>query len=253
MFSRSFAVLVTVATLLSGCAGQTSPSVGLVAFETVTTKEMVTPRGKTIDRAYSMGSGAQWNADYVVTARHVLLDASQGRAEFECNTGCDLKFVQRAATSGIPSWRERTRGESLAAVGYTIKPDATDPGRVTRRKVVANGFDADIATRTTVDGNNWLMLARMDTVNGMSGGPLYGADGNIVGILTGSTMLKRESGFYYDADGNQVAPAPQSADAVTEGKLLAYAVYIPYSMIHEQWQRFASSSPSTLTASVERN
>lgn len=242
-------ILVALTTLV-GCANQqNSNEINFVRFAAEQKNVTETPKGRIVSYDYFMGSGVSWNEDYVVTAKHVVVNPLSGQTEYVCNNGCDLKFVRRKADGQVPQWRERQNNEPLSAIGATIELNKMNPQKVNRKVIVAKGRDVDITTQTYANADSWVFLARMDTVQGMSGGPLYGEDKNVVGILTGTVKLRQQNGVLYTEAGEKALDLGEKSDPSIEGKMVAYAIYIPYSMIKEQWQSFQAQKMKMAQAS----
>ena len=243
-------VTFVILAALVGCANQqNSNEINFVRFAAEQKNVTETPKGNRVSYNHFMGSGVSWNEDYVVTAKHVVVNPLSGRTEYVCNNGCDLKFVRRKADGQVPQWRERQKNEPLSAIGATIELNKINPQKVNRKVIVANGRDVDIATKTSANADNWVFLARMDIAHGMSGGPLYGIDKKVVGILTGTAMLRQYNGVLYSENGEKVMDLGEKSDPSIEGKMVAYAIYIPYSMIKEQWQNFQAQKMKMAQAS----
>lgn len=153
------------------------------------------------DTLNEFGSGAQWNEDYVVTAKHV---AFVKNSAYKCREGCDIQFVKRKAYSGVPVWRNVVPLEQLTFVG-------TDQSNQLQQKT---GFDIDKKAITTVNRAIPVRLVATPTVVGMSGGPAYAKDGSVVGILTGG---------------------------VTDANSTEFAVMIPYEIIQAEWVKFQAT------------
>ena len=147
------------------------------------------------------GSGAQWNADYVVTAKHVNFVENSA---YLCKTGCDLQFVKRKSAGAVPVWRDVVSLEKLTFVGI----DKTD---TLQNK---SGVDLNIITKTDANSSINIRLVSTPTLGGMSGGPAYGKDGSVVGILTGGVSM----------------------DGANE-----QAVMVPYEVIKAEWLKFQST------------
>lgn len=167
------------------------------------------------EQVYAVGSGIQWNQDYVVSAKHVGVTYLNGTPEYTCDTGCDLQFIRRSADdNNVPQWRSPVANEALTAVGMTLEVDDLNPQKVRRVSVAKQGVDVNIVVQTESNGNNDVRLARITTQSGMSGGPIYGADNKVVGMLTSTVNYSYQ------------------------GKVQPMAVYLPYDLVKMQWEHF---------------
>lgn len=159
------------------------------------------------------GSGIQWNEDYVVTAKHV--DFVENSA-YKCGDECEIQFVKRKAKGPVPVWREVVTNERMTFVGV-------DVSLKTRADV---GSDIDYAVYTSSNRASLSRLATNKTVGGMSGGPAYGDDGKVIGMLTGGVTNVQ-------VDGHR--------DKKLEGKGDDFSAYLPYSTIKAEWDKFQAT------------
>jgi hypothetical protein len=203
---KIFPLFAVVASLsLVGCA--TEPS-KYVEFEN-TTKFV---KNGTIYTKKDMASGIRWNNDYVVTAKHVTFAKD---IEYKSPGELDLQFVKNSGNNVIlPQWRERQAGESVSIVGVNQSG---------KTKIVT-GKDLDIYSE---QGNSINYLTTAVTVGGQSGGPVFGHDGKVIGMLVAITNGK-------DADGNK--------DQALANKGEQFSLYIPYSVIEAEWNKFQKKS-----------
>ncbi|MFF7710431.1 trypsin-like peptidase domain-containing protein [Pseudomonas sp. NPDC007930] len=157
-----------------------------------------------------MGSAVQWNEDYAVTVKHVpYLDGAvyQGRG--------DVQFFKHKASMPLPVWRQYSTGETLTAVGFSSL------------YVPVKGQGHALAALVRLDAQDGVFYATHDgpTAKGMSGGPVFGDDGDVVGInvayLTESDLaqLKRQD----------LAHQPR------------VSIFMPYNEIAKEWRRFQAS------------
>jgi hypothetical protein len=173
----------------------------LITFQKKTETVVVENGKKFKDTVNSHGSGAQWNADYVVTAKHVNFVENSA---YVCKMGCDLQFVKRKATGSFPVWRDVVALEKITFVG------------IDQNNSLQNKSGRDLNTVTSTDTNSAITVRLVDTqtLGGMSGGPAYAEDGSVVGILTGSVSI----------------------DGVN-----AQAVMVPYDVIKAEWLKFQAT------------
>ncbi len=165
----------------------------LVNFEH---KEKKFSKGELITTS-SLGGGIQWNEDYVVTAAHVKVDPKDGVVEYVCSD-CDIQFVRKKG-SHVATWRETIPFEELFSAGSTLE---VKRNRAVERKIVVSGYDIFMETPSSENSNYLFHMAALDTVIGMSGGPVYGKDNKVVGMLVAGTMIKKVGTTLYDEDNN---------------------------------------------------
>ncbi|MEG1348762.1 MAG: hypothetical protein RSD49_11995 [Hafnia sp.] len=159
------------------------------------------PFGKLLKQEQS-ASSIQWNSEYAVTAKHVtIVDTA-----YSCDSGCDLQFFKQKAQGPVPEWRDVTANEQIVASGWDTKLNtAIREGQDLNHPIIS---DSDKAVYFT---NNALV------VGGMSGGPVYGIDGKVLGMTVGVASL------------------------VHKGKKQKVSVYIPREVIQKQWDKFMAT------------
>ena len=113
-------------------------------------------------------SAIQWNEQYMVTAKHVDFLATPG---VDCPSGCDLQFV-RSRQDLNTQWREARELEAVTVVGVVA-----GEGLVERAGRVLPG------RRAIVPGGPTYQMLEAKISRGMSGGPVYGADGAVLGMV----------------------------------------------------------------------
>jgi hypothetical protein len=126
---------------------------------------------------FFVASSVQWNEDYAVSAKHTPFLRN---VAYTCSTGCDLVFIKRKADNNIPEWRHSVPNEKLTAYG-------TSPLYVPAK---TEGAAMETRLQKDVESNNkksieLYKLNNMASIMGMSGGPIYGEDGKVVGITLG--------------------------------------------------------------------
>lgn len=177
----SIGMLAIVSIVLAGCNGtvQFSSSNDAAGYKPIYS-------GFPLPYFY-VASSVQWNEDYIVTAQHTPL---LGKVAYRCSTGCDLVFIKRKATSKIPEWRHSAPNEKITAFGNS-------PMYMT---VKASGSTLKTRFEKYVENNNkktkeMYKINNIANLTGMSGGPIYGEDGKVVGITLGfiiKTLLPEE-------------------------------------------------------------
>lgn len=126
---------------------------------------------------FFVASSVQWNEDYAVSAKHTPFLRN---IAYTCSTGCDLVFIKRKADNNIPEWRHSVPYEKLIAYG-------TSPLYIpakTEGTSMATKLQKDVEVNNTKSIELY-KLNNMASMMGMSGGPIYGEDGKVVGITLG--------------------------------------------------------------------
>lgn len=184
-----------------------------VTFEK-TVEVLVIQNGQTVtDTQSRYGSGVQWNEDYVVTTKNV--DFADGSVQ-PCIKDCEIQFIKRKATAPVPDWRSHVVNERITFVG--IESEA--------RFRAEFGMDLNVKTYTESNTDMLVNVADNRIVSGMSGGPAYGLDGKVVGILTGSmdiTNLRNATHHNLSGRGEELS------------------VYLSYDDIQKEWEKFQQS------------
>lgn len=184
-----------------------------IAFEK-TVEVQVNQNGKMMKDSHSQyGSGVQWNEDYVVTTKNV--DFADGSVQ-PCIKACEIQFIKRKATAPVPDWRSHVVNERITFVGIESES----------RFRAEFGMDLNVKTYTETNTGTLLNVADNRIVSGMSGGPAYGLDGKVVGILTGSmdiTNLRNATHHNLTGRGDQLS------------------VYLSYDDIQKEWEKFQQS------------
>lgn len=203
MAAVKIVVLGLALSVLAGCNGMLRPAGPDEAFPGYFTVSSGVPAPYMFQ-----GSAVQWNRQYAVSAAHIPLLAD---VVHRCSTGCDLVFIRHDAESSLPKWRPTIVGEKLQTVGLspfmvTVKGSGTSKGP--RISLNRKGDSTPYA------------LNDAPVVQGMSGGPVYGADGAVVGMTIGM--------FLPDSP---LLPSLQNSDSLS--------VYVPYDIIQREWQLFS--------------
>lgn len=197
--------LLAACALISGCNGMSTAYV----TEPVQDQAFVVHAGGPL-ALVMMASAVQWNDEYAVTVKHlpyVSGSVFQGRG--------DVQFFRHKADQRAPLWRQYRPGESLMAVGYNsmyMKSEAR--GRALSAMVRLDAKDGGVMYGTH-DGT---------TVQGMSGGPVFAADGTVVGINVA----------YLEQDDLKRL---KRADLPVQEQV---SIFLPYAEISREWQRYSS-------------
>lgn len=143
----------------------------------------------------------QMNDEYAMTAKHI---STLKEHEYECSLGCDLVFFKHKNPkfeNGL--WRAPVIKEEVAQIGITHE------GGI----IIKMGEVTDEYTKPEKDSKFYNMSTTSKTVKGMSGGPVYGADGKIIGMTIGAPKDRTE---VKDVD----------------------SIFIPYEIIKLEWENF---------------
>lgn len=175
-------------------------------------------------QSYQLQGGAvQWNQEFAVTVAHIPYLPN---VVHSCSSGCDLVFFKHPAEGPLPTWRNVSAGESVTAVGSSpLSVDVKGEGTAKKSRVRLSDV-SDPTPYAVHDG---------PTIMGMSGGPVYGKDGAVVGMTIG--ML---------TDG-----LPRSGELSTSKRL---SIYLPYDIIRKEWGLYSArqSAMKVVTARTLR-
>ncbi|MGE8303774.1 MAG: trypsin-like peptidase domain-containing protein [Pseudomonas kermanshahensis] len=188
--------------LLSGCNGVPTSYVS----DPVYNQAFVVTSGAPLPLLL-MASAIQWNEDYAVTAKHTPFL----RNVVHEGLG-DVVFFKHKA-SEVPYWRQYVPGESVTAVGFnSLMIPVQGKGHALPSLVRLEG----------TPGSVFYSLHDGPMVKGMSGGPVFADDGQVVGI--------------------NIAFIPKNEiDARTRPDLAdkeRVSVFMSYSEIDKEWRRF---------------
>ncbi|MDE4539155.1 trypsin-like peptidase domain-containing protein [Pseudomonas sp. ITEM 17296] len=188
--------------LLSGCNGVPTSYVS----DPVYSQAFVVTSGAPLPLLL-MASAIQWNEDYAVTAKHTPFL----RNVVHEGLG-DVVFFKHKA-SKVPHWRQYVPGESVTAVGFnSLMIPVLGKGHALPSLVRLEG----------TPGSVFYSLHDGPMVKGMSGGPVFADDGQVVGI--------------------NIAFIPKNEiDARTRPDLAdkeRVSVFMSYSEIDKEWRRF---------------
>lgn len=156
---------------------------------------------------FFQGSAVQWNQDYAVTVRHIPLLPG---VVYRCSSGCDMVFIRHPAEGPIPQWRKPVPGEPVTAVGFSP----------VFMNLKGEGIAKSMRIKLDNSGDPTAYAAHNGPiVKGMSGGPVYGNDGAVLGITVG--ML--------------TGAAPVFGDLKAGERL---SLYLPYDVINREWEAY---------------
>lgn len=201
--------------LLVSCVA--SAEENYVKFEAVQTYE----EGNRVLTEHDYGSGVRWNKDYVVTAKHVSFAQD---SVYKCSENCDLQFVKREIVGNgvVPEWRESVAAENVTIIGNSVggKTVISKGQDINRYFYVAAG-KVESSPEKVGQENAVVYASTAQIVHGQSGGPVFGDDGKVVGMLIGKTILTGKDGEQYTV-----------------------SVYVPYSVIKTEWEKYQKKKES---------
>lgn len=210
---RPLKSLVAASLLLSGCNGMP------VAYvqDPVLDQAFVVHSGAPLPYVL-MGSAVQWNEDFAVTVKHIpYLSGTvfQGQA--------DVQFFRHKANS-VPAWRGYKPGEELTSVGFnSLYMSVKGTGQALPAMV-----RLDVKEGNVLYGTHNGALAK-----GMSGGPVFSADGKVVGINV--AFLTRDD-----------VSRLKRKDLLDQPRV---SIFLPYAEINREWSRYqASITPHSATS-----
>lgn len=208
----SFRVLiVSLSAFLAGCSGMPS----IAEHDSPITQAFVVHSGAPLPFVM-MGSAVQWNEDYAVTVKHVYYlpgAVYQGQG--------DVQFFKRKASGPLPHWGSYHPGEAVTAVGY----DSFYLPRTGRGQALSAMVRLDAK-----EGNVFYGTHDGALIKGMSGGPVLGDNGEVVGINVA----------YLTA-----AELSTTTRADLRGKERV-SVFLPYAQIKREWSRYIAQHRATV-------
>lgn len=206
--------LVAASVLLSGCNGMPVATNQDPIFNQAFVVHSGTPLPYVL-----MGTAVQWNEDYAVTVKHIpYLPGAvfQGRG--------DVQFFRHKANS-VPKWRGYQPGEALTSVGFnTLYMSVKGSGQALPAMVRLDAKEGNV-----LYGTHNGPLAK-----GMSGGPVFAADGQVVGINVA---------FLTQSD----VSALKRADLAGQPRV---SIFLPYAEISREWSRYLASVPASSATKV---
>ncbi|MBU4633460.1 S1C family serine protease [Pseudomonas chlororaphis] len=207
MASYKSAVLGVALIALSGCNGTLSR---------VASDEMLPGYFPVNSIAYLFQASAiQWNQHYAVSVAHIPLLTD---VVYRCSTGCDLVFLRHEADGALPIWRS-------AVVGETVKTVGKSPLLITVKGTGTHKASKARLGRT--DDDTVYALNDAPVAQGMSGGPVYGRDGAVLGMTVG--IFQAQSSLPSALKNNQRLSA-----------------YLPYEIIQREWRLFTERQADAL-------
>ena len=200
--TTKFAACLAICSALAGCNGIPTPFIN----DPVYSQFFVVNSGPPLPLMFQ-GSAVQWNADYAVTAKHIPFlwnVAHKGRG--------DLVFFKHKSDK-VPVWRQYVGGEAVTAAGLS-------PFLVP----VRSSGHAKVSRVTLLDFNDGVRygLSDMALVKGMSGGPVFGQDNQVVGINIGFIW----AGNYKNSPNPEIAATERAS------------IFLPYDEILKEWNVF---------------
>lgn len=161
------------------------------------------------DTYFSVSSGVQWNDDYVVT----LKTTESENDKFACLDECGVVFIKKHKQAPVPEWRHRISNEPVTLLGASDDIDET---------FVYKSMDIDVSA-ISADITPYPVYAIPTTIveNNAEGGPVYGSDGKVIGIISGFVNTVDDTGERLTY-----------LDGFDSG---FFALYIPYSELIRAW------------------
>lgn len=143
----------------------------------------------------------QMSPEYAMTAKHI---STLKNRDYECSLGCDLVFFKHKDPDFKKDlWRKPLVNENVSQVGITREGDM-----IVKKGEVLKGYN-----KPAKDSQFYNMSTTSKTVKGMSGGPVYGSDGKIIGMTIGAPLDKSEV---------------KNVESI----------FIPYEIIKMEWENF---------------
>ncbi len=206
-------------TLLSGCNGMPTAYVSDPVYD----QAFVVTSGAPLPMML-MATAIQWNEEYAVTAKHTPFL----RNVVHEGLG-DVVFFKHKANK-VPQWRQFVPGESVTAVGFnSFMMPVQGKGHTLASLVRLSG----------TPGSVFYSVHDGPITKGMSGGPVFADDGNVVGMNVA----------YIAKDQIDARTRPDLADKQR------ISVFMSYSEIDKEWRRFQylahRSKPQNAPAAIK--
>lgn len=190
--------------LLSGCNGMPSPITTAESYLGYFNVHSSSPRAYQVQ-----GVAVQWNQDIAVTVAHI---PNLNNVVYSCSSGCDLVFFRHTAEGPLPAWRNVEAGEAVTAVGSSpLSIDVKGEGVAKNTRVRLS----DVSDPTPYAVHDGPIMV------GMSGGPVYGKDGAVVGITIGM----------------HTDPPPRTGELSGTKRL---SIFLPYDIVHREWRLYSA-------------
>ena len=146
------------------------------------------------------GSYVQWNEEYAVTAAHFK---NKFKGSEYASTKVDVQFLRKQSVN-FPAWSHHKNFEHVTMTGYpTTFAEKSVQGQVSGHTI--KHWNADIYP-----------LVAAVIIPGMSGGPVFNAAGQVVGINVGYTL-----------EPMHLTEKPQ-----------IFSLFLPYGEIQKEWVKF---------------
>lgn len=189
-------------TLLSGCNGMPTAYVSDPVYD----QAFVVTSGAPLPMLL-MATAIQWNEEYAVTAKHTPFLRNVAHEGLG-----DVVFFKHKANK-VPQWRQFVPGESVTAVGFnSLMMPVQGKGHTLASLVRLSG----------TPGSVFYSVHDGPITKGMSGGPVFADDGNVVGMNVA----------YIAKDQIDARTRPDLADKQR------ISVFMSYSEIDKEWRRF---------------
>lgn len=156
------------------------------------------------DKSVDIGSYVQWNDDYAVTAKHVKNVKNLAYVSKDY----DLVFFKHKSSSPL-KWADTKTSEPLVSKGFPFFPQ-----RQQEKVVSANNINVNLK----LDDMPHYFLMDAQLIGGMSGGPVFNKNNEVVGINIGYTRKR------YNID----------------NKDQVYSIYLSHQGIQQEWNNFQS-------------
>ena len=152
----------------------------------------------------SISSYVQWNNDYAVTVKHSDVN---GAVAYNSNE-YDVRFL-KIHSNKVPMWGNANKGDYLSMSGY--------PRKQQKQPTIREGNDIG---KITAHNKNDYRAVNTLIVKGMSGGPVFNVNNEVVGINIGYSLDKVN----------------------INGKLTNISIYLPYNVIQSEWLKFKNQT-----------
>lgn len=136
-----------------------------------------------------LGSKFPFSPSYSLTNIHVIGDIQNYQQKFILNSHCDAALIpEKNKEEDLPTFQKSKLGEDVLMYGH---PGARSEELEVKAKIIGYSILKDF----NYTKNCKLAVVNAKVYQGMSGGPVYNKQGEVIGMILGTSKTKTESYF----------------------------------------------------------